>query len=122
MLFLIHLTLIFLESIPQKLYFTNLRVTNLAKTNILLKASDNVPSKGFNIKSNVIAEITKKTTNPKQVLFQAFDASSKRALWVNGRQSFSVKPTEMKGLPVSLIIKATGMYVFYIWMIYCLIS
>ena len=83
-------------------------MTNLAKTNILLKASDKVPSKGFNIKSNVIAEITKKTTNSKEVLFQAFDASSKKALWVNGRQSFSVKPTETKSLPVSLIIKATG--------------
>lgn len=85
----------------------------MAKTNIVLKASDKIPAKGFNIKSNVIAEITKKTTNPKEIFFQAFDASSSKALWVNGKQAFSVKPTETKGLPLSLIIKATGMYVLY---------
>ena len=81
----------------------------------MLKASDNIPAKGFNIKSNVIAEITKKTANPKEILFQAYDASSNKALWVNGKQSFSVKPTETKGLPLSLIIKATGMYVSFLF-------
>ena len=81
----------------------------------MLKASDNIPAKGFNIKSNVIAEITKKTANPKEILFQAYDASSNKALWVNGKQSFSVKPTETKGLPLSLIIKATGMYVLFLF-------
>ena len=69
----------------------------MAKTNIVIKASDNIRARGFNIKSNVIAEITKKTANPKEILFQAFDASSNKALCVNGKQSFGVKPTETKG-------------------------
>ena len=102
-------SILILEPVPLKLYLANLRVTNLARMNIVLKASDNIPVNGFNIKSNVIAEITKKTGNPQDLIFQAFDVKTNKILAVNGKQSFTVKPTEVKGPPVSLIIKAQGM-------------
>lgn len=99
----------FLEPVSNKVYFTSLRVTNLARMNILLKSSDNVPSKGFYIPLNVIAEITKKTSSPQDLTFQAFDPKTSKVLFINSRQSFTVKPTEVKGPPVSMIIKAYGM-------------
>ena len=99
---------IIVEQISQKPYFAYLRVRNLAKTNVLLKASDNIPTKGFRIVPNVEALITKTTGKPNELTFQAFDQKTNKVLAVNGKQTFVVKPTETKGQPILLDVKPEG--------------
>ena len=70
---------------PTKVHFLDLKVSNYAGCNILIKSGDDQPGKGFAIRTNVIAEINKKVPFLGPVTFKAYRNDTKTPLLINGK-------------------------------------
>ena len=89
---------------PSKLYFANLKVLNKYSGTIEIKFSDNVPPNGFLLKSNIVANIKKKTNSPTAITIHAEDPVTKKTLYVNDLPKLRVSPSQFEEQVTTLVV------------------
>ena len=78
-------------------YFISIRFKNRAGQDVIIKCSDNEPSKGWKVKKNFMMDITKGTMSAQAVTLVATSADDKKTpLTLNGKLEFSLKPQTTK--------------------------
>ena len=89
-------------------YFTSMKVINKHSSDIVIKSSDNYPAKGYVIKPNNIAIITKKSSSGMPVAYSVFDAKTKKLVAVNQHSKVTLRPHLVRGQPVNLLVGGAG--------------
>ena len=85
-------------------YFTSMKVINKHSGNIVIKSSDKYPPKGYTIKPNNVAIITKKSSSNMPVTYSVFDVKTNKLVAVNQHSKVTIRPHLVRGQPVSLLV------------------
>ena len=89
-------------------YYVTLRFMNKAGQDVLVRTSDNNPSKGWKVKKNFMMDITKGTTSAQPVTLAASSVDGKQALTLNGKMEVALKPQVTKGKKEVLVLGTSG--------------
>lgn len=81
---------------------------NKAGQDVLVRTSDNNPSKGWKVKKNFMMDITKGTTSAQPVTLAASSVDGKQALTLNGKMEVALKPQVTKGKKEVLVLGTSG--------------
>ena len=81
-----------------------------------IKFSDNVPPNGFLLKSNVVANIKKKTNSPTAITVHAEDPLTKKPLYVNDLPELRVTPSQFEEQVTTLVVSTKSGIAGTLWL------
>ena len=89
---------------PPQTYYIYMRVTNKVGQRIIVHSGDDMPTEGFPVSANVIAEITKTVPGNIQTTFTVYNVETGKPMAINQSKIITITPTPTKQYPYNIVI------------------